>query len=59
MGLKACSIEAPFPLCQQPDTILGVYQSHDDADNVIVTVQSTAVHIYNVCSDNRFHNVYG
>ena len=47
MAVRACTIEAPFPLCHMPDAILGVSQ-HDNEDNVIVTVQSTAVHVYNV-----------
>lgn len=40
-------MEAPYPLCQQPGSVLGVAQ-HVTEDNVIVSVQSTAVHIYNV-----------
>lgn len=47
MAVRACSIEASYPLCHMPDAVLGVAQ-HEDDENAIVTVQSTAVHIYNV-----------
>eukprot|EP01134_Creolimax_fragrantissima_P007106 CFRG7106T1 len=52
---SACVVDESYPLCHMPDAVVGSSQVEDNDDAALVTVQSTAIHVYTV-GDQRCIN---
>ncbi|KNC76831.1 hypothetical protein SARC_10689, partial [Sphaeroforma arctica JP610] len=45
---SSCVVDESYQLCHMPDAVLGTSPMEDNDNNALVTVQSTAIHIYHL-----------